>query len=130
MRPRKRQALQRCLDLRHHRKSSTSLPGSFSLDCLAVGGLVAVSFSATMACLLYFMCCGGTLLFALVCFASCGYVQLSLPLVGKLHPYLFRCILNASMHFDIFIFAGHFRLGAFCEAHLTSGGLNFLESWT
>ena len=76
------------------------------------------------------ICCGGTLLFALVCFASCGYVQLSLPLVGKLHPYLFRCILNASMHFDIFIFAGHLRLGAFCEAHLTSGGLNFSESWT
>ena len=101
MRPRERQAFQRCLDLRRHRRSSTSPHGSLSLDCLAVGGLVAVSFNATMACLSYFICGGGTLLFALVCFTICGYIQLGLPSVGKLHALLCRCFLNAFRYLHI-----------------------------
>ena len=73
-------------------------------------------------------CCGGTLLFALDvllhAMAMCNWV--CLLVANFLHIY-FDVF---SIQCDVSIFAGHHCLVAFCNIHLTSGGLSSSDSWT
>ena len=73
------------------------------------------------------ICCGGALLFALVCFAICDICSWVCHWVASLfHIYL----MEFSIQCDVSICAGHLRLLALCDAYLTRGGWYVSDLWT